>query len=175
MSSEPRWKSYRNPTPCFLDDQRIEKIARDIHDQISGESTTSLVSSVRRFGGKIIPVGSKGYTDTEDRSLVVHEPRNFEIYLPADMARREMNWRIAHELGHLFMHYALQREGGMTAPRYSLGRVDLEADLFADALLVPAGYAFSKNQGESLNTFELSQRYSVSYNTIERVRARHGF
>lgn len=140
-------QSYREPSPLYVKKSVVEDFAQEVAKTLQFQYTDDLFAFVERIGGKI-SVGTTGNEDTTSGSILINKNMRFQIFISPFTSIERDRFTIAHELGHLFLHYPKVRDQ-MTddevfrATRY----VDLtnqnqqvaerEANWFAAALLMP--------------------------------------
>ncbi|MFA5565088.1 MAG: ImmA/IrrE family metallo-endopeptidase [Acidimicrobiia bacterium] len=77
------------------------------------------------------------YTEEADpESLRIKDDGSFTVFLPINTSYRRDRFTIAHELGHLVLHYP-HAEETKAYRRYGQSRQETEANAFAGALLMP--------------------------------------
>jgi Zn-dependent peptidase ImmA (M78 family) len=141
---------YEKPSPCEFSREQIyeisEQIARDVAHYKSGED---IVSAVNRLGGEVVYQDFWEMEDTDSGSIQVEPDNSFRIFLPNHTSKQRDRFTIAHELGHFVLHYILPRSreqgqntamgDGLKATRFGSGQVEIEANWFAAAFLMPSG------------------------------------
>jgi Zn-dependent peptidase ImmA (M78 family) len=133
---------------------------------------------VARLGGRIhyknAPPG-----DAKPESMVVKSANDFTIYLPTMTSPARDRFTVAHELGHLFLHYprAIKEAPGatMVATRWvdesdpEQQRAEWEANWFAAAFLMPAAAFKEAFQNETPE--EVADTFGVSVQAV-MIRAK---
>lgn len=158
--------------PCFHSRESIETFSRSIAQRLNYSPGTSLTSVVRRLNGQIHYVAGQELARVLDRSLHVRGPADFDIYVEADALPWFAHYRIAHELGHYFLHYPDCDSSEMVAPRYSKGLAETEADWFADEFLMPSDLIKDEIRNPDMSIFQLSDKFGVSTRKLQD-RMRH--
>lgn len=157
--------------------------------------------AVNILGGKIIEKEDNEFEKKEEDSFYLIynkfegevrptdcEEKKFEIILPKDGDEKRKRFTIAHEIGHIMLHFywpdkkkwkkkCEQIERGETKGSMFRGernRVEYEANHFAACFLMPeelVTHSFNSEKKESKNIEEiikaLSIGYNVSYNAME--------
>ncbi|MET3899033.1 hypothetical protein ABIB57_002985 [Devosia sp. UYZn731] len=158
-SSGVQMEDFIPPEPTWAPKERVHAFAEAIAKQVSLEVGDPIVPLVARLGGHI------EYRDTPSNkypeSIIVREPNEFTIFLPTMTSVERDRFTIAHELGHLFLHFPVVRKKNphcmMMATRWvdetndSLKRTEWEANWFAAGLLMNAvkfREAFSSYDGD---------------------------
>jgi Zn-dependent peptidase ImmA (M78 family) len=133
---------------------------------------------VARLGGRIhyknVPPG-----EAKPESIVVKSSKNFTIFLPTMTSPTRDRFTIAHELGHLFLHYPrIAREhpnDWMVATRWvdeddpDQQRAEWEANWFAAAFLMPKDAFSQAYKSESLG--EVADTFGVGAQAA-KIRAK---
>jgi hypothetical protein len=124
------------------------------------------------LGGKI---SWKDFANDPDAgSIIVHGPRDFELFLPKHLAPTVDRFTIAHELGHYVLHFLWTNREAQDQPcpiyatRYGSDRAEREANWFALAFLLPEEeVAVEASRGKS--AAEIAASFGV---TTKLARAR---
>ena len=161
------------PEPCRAPKAAIQAAAESYAGQIDFEPGGSLLAVVESLGGKIL------YKDfmnpgSDAESIHVRAVSDFDIFVPHDTASVRDRFTIAHELGHLLLHYPVvcKNHGGhqveMKALRYlppnaseSLKRCEWEANWFAASFLMPSPN-FIENWNRLSSLSAIARHYQVS-------------
>lgn len=100
--------------------------------------------------------------DPSDRSesLHVRSKNDFVIVLPSNTSVVRDRFTIAHEIGHLILHYKASGEASFN--RYGRNRQEAEANAFAAALLMPAAQFAKAYADLDGNISAVADRFSVS-------------
>jgi Zn-dependent peptidase ImmA (M78 family) len=132
---------------------------------------------VAEIGGKI---SYDNPIDEDVPETIRVEPNSsFEIFLPSLTSAARDRFTVAHELGHLFLHFPLVQEEhpgkGMRATRWvdltdpDLERCEWEANWFSAAFLMPArDFEAAFN---SMSMPEIAAAFGVSQKAVE-IRAK---
>ena len=149
--------------PAGLDKATAEEYAEAVAEQAKHRPGDDVRRVVEKFGGRIV------YHDivdwpSEDGSIFVHDPNDFDVLLARYTGPVRDQFTIAHELGHYFLH-ARQGEVRIIAHRRGSGRREWEANWFAAALLMPSE-SFRKSCANGLNVNELAATFNVSRSAV---------
>jgi predicted transcriptional regulator len=183
-SDEKTWiraVTHFPPIPTNAPKASVHAFAEQVAERLGFGSGDPLEPLVSRLGGRIeyrTPVV------TEQRlpeSIVVESTRKFTIFVASITSQERDRFTIAHELGHLFLHYPIvaQHHPGavMAATRWVdetdkvQQRAEWEANWFAAAFLMPAPKfrAAYTECGGSIS--RLASRFGVSTPAAE-IRAK---
>lgn len=137
------------PKPVNATKASIHKFAERAAAALDFAPRDPIKGLVRRLGGEIVYRSAD--QDNPERlpeSIIVRSTKDFTIYLPTMTSRERDRFTIAHELGHLFLHYPLIAKANplsvMAATRWvdekdsEQQRAEWEANWFAAAFLMPA-------------------------------------
>lgn len=137
------------PIPTRASKAHIYAFAEHVAAQLGFRPGDSLESLVARLGGKIEYHHSSPMGGRTGESIVVRNMRDFTIYVPTTTSPQRDRFTIAHELGHLFLHFQMVQKAYpgavMSATRWVDAadpvqqRAEWEANWFAAAFLMPAG------------------------------------
>lgn len=159
MSKTP---DYVPPIPSRAFKPNISKFAEIQRERTGLKSGFDLIQLVKRNRGDIEYIG---FLDDEQTDAIIVEPDNsFTIRLSSHTGALRDNFTIAHELGHLLLHWPLVRKTnpgfGMRATRWvddtieALKRCEWEANWFASALLMPSeDFKKAFAEGTAADTF----------------------
>jgi predicted transcriptional regulator len=154
------------PKASNLPKENIEIIAEDLHAALKYDPEMSLPDFVRGIGGELDVIDV--WEDNEEHGALIAFPDgSFTINLAAHTSERRDRFTMAHELGHLFIHYLREKDlhaphASFRATRYGSNRVEWEANWFASAFLMPKDQfndVFSKYAG---NIFQVADHFKVS-------------
>lgn len=125
----------------------IEKFAENVAQALSFKPGASIEELVKSTGGKIV-IGSTGSEDFQSGSIIARALDDYTIYLSRNTSRLRDRFTIAHEIGHLTLHFPKLKEENpnaiMRATRWvdeadqAQKRAEWEANWFAAAFLMPA-------------------------------------
>lgn len=125
--------------------EQIENLSDFIRTKL--ESAVNKWSDKREFLDKavltlngVISVSSSPLgTDETGGSLIIYPDKKFEIFLSPFTSPLRDNFTIAHELGHLFLHYPFNNstKKPIRFTRYGSDLIEWQANRFAAAFLMP--------------------------------------
>lgn len=169
------------PIPTNAPKATIHGFAEQVAERLGFGPGDSMEPLVARLGGRVeyrAPIISQNRLP---ESIVVETPHKFTIYVASITSPERDRFTIAHELGHLFLHFPLvaqQHPGAvMAATRWVdetdkvQQRAEWEANWFAAAFLMPGSKfraAFAECSG---NLPRLASRFGVSSPAAE-IRAK---
>jgi Zn-dependent peptidase ImmA (M78 family) len=160
---------------------KVHELAEAAASRLRFEPGDAMEPLVVRLGGRIEYKTADTTSTRLPESIIVRAFNNFVIFLPSVTSVVRDRFTIAHELGHLFLHYPLvaHRHAGATmiATRWvdetneNLKRAEWEANWFAAAFLMPSG-AFSEFlHANNFSIHTAATKFAVSPKAAE-VRAR---
>lgn len=131
--------TVHEPIACGLSRNDIEAIAEEVAQHFGYHPGGSLRAFVERLGGTLAYETDASF---DASGSILMKPDRFKIGLPHHTGPLRDRFTIAHELGHLFLHYFgfgyHENEVTMVAQRYGSGQIETEANWFAAAFLMPA-------------------------------------
>lgn len=169
-----------NPVPTRLLKARVHSVAEDAAARLKFGPGDAMEPLVARLGGRIEYKTADINSEKLPESIVVKAINDFTIFLPSVTSVVRDRFTIAHELGHLFLHYPLVSAGRsgvvMIATRWvdetdkALQRAEWEANWFAAAFLMPSVVFQNifENSGRSIEITAV--RFGVSSKAAE-IRA----
>lgn len=129
------------PVPTGAAKRHIQKIAERVAESLDIRPGDLLTPIVTRLGGEIIRETGALQDGVAPASLKVQSLRDFIIYLPETTTPHRDRLILAHELGHLFLHFVHSTRSTpgalMVAPRWADDdqveqvKANMEADWFA--------------------------------------------
>ncbi len=138
--------SHHNPQPIGASKASVENFACDFADRIGFKPGDSIEALIERMGGELV-VGSSGHGDAESGSIVARELDDFTVYISRHTSLKRDRFTIAHELGHLLLHFGAIKKSDpnavMRATRHldskdpKQQKVEWEANWFAAGFLMP--------------------------------------
>jgi hypothetical protein len=159
------------PVPTHVSKDRIHAFAEHIADQLKIFIGDLLETHVARLGGRMAYHDSPGPGREPPPSIFVRGLRDFTIYVPTMTSATRDRFSIAHELGHLFLHFPMVQKASpgsaMRATRWvdrndpEQQRAEWEANWFAAAFLMPAAQ-FREVCGTRASLSEIAKRCGVS-------------
>ncbi len=156
---------------------KIEERAEALLDEHFGSSPEVPVDVqhlVSELGGRI---EVRFDASLEPESLYIDGKGGFTVFVARNTSLARDRFTIAHELGHLLLHHD-PASGSASFRRYGRSRSETEANVFAGALLMPAGQfrqAWSDSDGDlaSLRSSGWIRRLWIScYGSSGGARAR---
>lgn len=137
---------YRDPIPSRASRESIFSFAEEQREKTGLKNGFDLAKLVRKNNGEISYIN---YLDEDQTDAIIVKPDgSFTIRLSAHTGALRDNFTIAHEIGHLLLHWPMVKatgdEYGMRATRRidnsneDLRRCEWEANWFASAFLMPA-------------------------------------
>jgi len=161
------------PSPTYLDKSKVEDLAQRFSEVLGFRPGDDIRGVVAKLGGEVV-FGSTGHEDIESGSLIARSRNDFRIFLSALTSFERDRFTIAHEIGHLILHWdvtqkknpgAIMRATRFIDPSSEIQkRAEWEANWFAAELLMP-----KKDFIESLpsDITELQRKYDVSAAAIQ--------
>jgi Zn-dependent peptidase ImmA (M78 family) len=158
--------SYLPPIPSMVSKPNVWAFAEKQRRKVGLTNGFELPELVSRNGGVIKDIG---FFDEDQTDAIIVDPDNsFVIHLSSETGALRDNFTVAHELGHLLMHWPKVRKAhegdGMRATRWvdedntSLIRCEWEANWFASAFLMPEGeFRKAYSKGVASETFGVTQ------------------
>lgn len=164
--------------PSGLSRAVISNYAEDMAKSLSYRTGDPLDLLISDLGGKL-SYSPKVFTGTGDaESIIVRAEDDFDIVLGTMTSPGRDRFTMAHELGHLFVHYPLFRERHpgrvMSAQRWvddtdaDQQRAEWEANWFSSAFLMPA--AEFREAAGNLDDTGLARKFGVSLTCVQTRR-----
>ncbi|AUQ55713.1 ImmA/IrrE family metallo-endopeptidase [Phaeobacter inhibens] len=139
--------NFYAPKPLGASKAGVERFAEDLAKQIGFGPGDSIEELVQRVGGKLV-VGTSGFGDEDSGSIIARETDDFDIFVSRHTSLKRDRFTIAHELGHLLLHFKAIKEADPSAVMRATRNVDphdsdqqraeWEANWFAAAFLMPS-------------------------------------
>lgn len=136
------------PQPTRLMKAKVHSVAEDVAARLKFKVGDAIEPLVVKLGGRIEYKTAEIVEGNLPEAIIVRAMDDFTIFLPSVTSLVRDRFTIAHELGHLFLHYPLvsarQHGAVMVATRWvnkddpDLIRTEWEANWFAAAFLMPA-------------------------------------
>lgn len=140
----------------------IEEIAQIVRNNLGLSIPIDMIRVVEQLGGKCVPIATTDY----DAKIQTTSDNGFEIRYAENQSMERIQFSIAHELGHLFLHI-LQSDGRLNPESaYYRGKentrtsAELEANEFAASLLMPK---------DEFTQFCMAERSSTNDVDLKRV------
>jgi hypothetical protein len=166
-----------HPVPLNASRASIQSEADKVRRSLGYKPGDDLAAVVQSLGGRIAYRSFWDALTSEDGSIVIRAPGEFEIFLSDATSPRRDRFTIAHELGHYFLHYPRQRGSippgaVMIGRRSATGREETEAHWFAAEFLMPSA-DFTKAWRESRRSLAtVATLFDVSTHAAQvRVRS----
>lgn len=169
------------PVPTNVSKALVHHFAEQVASKLSFEPGDPIEPLVVRLGGRIEYKNPVGFEDNRlPESIIVRAQSNFTIFVPSITSQARDRFTIAHELGHLFLHYPMlaKSQPGITmvATRWVDNadpvqqRAEWEANWFAAAFLMPTE-VFREAFIELRDIGAVAKRFAVSPSAAE-IRAK---
>lgn len=157
--------TFMQPVATGKSKAEVSLIAEAYAARVGFQPGDRLEPLIERLGGRVTYM--KAFENIEeDGSLLVWNPRDFEIKLSAFTGAERDRFTLAHELGHFVLHSG---EGArcIRAARFGSDRVEWEANWFAAAFLMPEQDFRATCYHYSGNPQLIASRYMVSPKAVE--------
>ncbi|MGU3358929.1 ImmA/IrrE family metallo-endopeptidase [Methylobacterium sp. M6A4_1b] len=169
-----------DPIPTRLLKAKVYSVAEDAAARLKFKAGDAMEPLVVRLGGRIEYKTAEVTADKLPESIIVRSMSDFTIFLPSVTSAVRDRFTIAHELGHLFLHYPLVSSSApgtvMVATRWvnesneALQRAEWEANWFAAAFLMPAAEFKQVYEARGRSSDATSIHFGVSPKAAE-IRA----
>lgn len=163
------------PVPTNASRAAVSSFAEQLAEKLSFRPGDSIQEIVSRLGGTIEYRNAISYGSEKPDSIVIRDYGDFTIFLGTMTSQERDRFTIAHELGHLFLHYPLALEASpglsMRATRWvdesdsAQRRAEWEANWFAAAFLMPEK-AFAEACMTNPDLIHLASLFEVSVSAI---------
>lgn len=168
------------PVPTRMLKAKVHSFAESVAARLNFKHSDAIEPLVVRLGGRVEYKTADLTSDKLPESIIVRSLNDFTIFLPSITSVVRDRFTIAHELGHLFLHYPLAAAGRndavMIATRWvddsneALQRAEWEANWFAAAFLMPSE-DFTLAYKVNLNDLDITaMQFGVSAKAAE-IRA----
>ena len=139
------------------------------HEIYDEDGRADVVELLAALGGRVVvDDDARGRSPA---SMTVRNMDDFTVLVPWNTSVVRDRFTIAHELGHLLLHYDELNDEQQVFYRYGRSAIETEANIFAAALLMPEE-AFRRVFTECGDDFRcIAKRFDVSRTTAE-IRAR---
>jgi hypothetical protein len=176
------------PIPCRATKAAIQSAVERYAVRIGFRPGGDISATVESLGGRIIYrdffIGAPGSCP---ESIHVRAADDFDIFVPHETTVSRDRFTIAHELGHLFLHYPAVRlrysnvlPVEMAATRYlpdaaseEIKRCEWEANWFAAAFLMPST-AFKDACSQEGDIGVIARRFLVSPSAVRNRKSSLG-
>lgn len=172
------------PIPTKASKARVHEFAEHVASEVGFTPGAPLEPIVAKLGGTIVFGGTPHAASGVQESISVKASGDFVIYLPTTTSPQRDRFTIAHELGHLFLHFPMVQKSapntGMAATRWvdpddkEQQRAEWEANWFAAGFLMPEApfkMRWASRDAAFTRTMSLAAFFDVSEQAIE-VRAK---
>lgn len=135
--------TYKTPQPCGLNKASIAHLAEKCASKVGYSAGCDLESLVAKLGGKLEYQDFWELENSDSGSITVEPDSSFTVYLANHTSTTRDRFTVAHELGHLVLHYLLPKatdpdgNWGLKAARFGTGITEFEANQFAACFLMP--------------------------------------
>jgi len=167
-----------NPEPIMASRDKIWEFAENVATKLSFSSGAPIEPFVFHLGGRIVYKNAISGAPAPE-SIEIRTRNDFTIYLPTLTSPARDRFTIAHELGHLFLHYlaAMKRNKDIIMVAYrwvdandpQQQRAEWEANWFAAAFLMPQEKFKSAFDAKDIN--DVAQLFAVTVHAAN-VRAK---
>ncbi|WP_293448883.1 ImmA/IrrE family metallo-endopeptidase [Planktotalea sp.] len=151
---------YEAPMAIGASKTAVDKFAENVATRLKFNPSDSIEGLIERSGGKLV-VGSSGHGDIDSGSIIARAVDDYVIYISCYTSLKRERFTIAHELGHLLLHFGKIKNANPEAVMRATRNVDpndkkqqkaeWKANWFAAGFLMPR-QAFSnayENKGLS--------------------------
>lgn len=169
---------YTHPEASHNNKTHIFKLAELVNDALEFQAGDDIINIVHHLGGEIEVTNTLLSDPEKSGSLYVDDQDDFKIILPSHTSTRRDRFTIAHELGHLFLHYTWQKRHEDEARKYMFAlrkeseRVEWEANWFAAAFLMPSEKFQEIYMAEEGDINSIAEIFDVS-NQAAEIRAKN--
>lgn len=167
------------PSPLGARKTAVFSFAEDVARHVKYEAGEDMRAFVSRLGGRISFHEDVRPEDDLPESIVVQPDGDFQIFLPTVTTMERDRFTIAHELGHLFLHFPKVKRDHPGCPMVATRKIEpgdqtqqraeWEANWFAAAFLMPA-QSFREYYAKH-GTVRTTAKFGVSQSAAE-VRAK---
>lgn len=168
--------SFIKPSPLGASKAAVSNFAEEVARHVNYVIGENMRAFVARLGGRISFHDEVRPDDDFPESIVVQPDGKFQIFLPTVTTEERDRFTIAHELGHLFLHFPKVKRDNPGCAMAATRRVDpadavqkraeWEANWFAAAFLMPQ-QTFREAHDASPNAALLAGRFGVSQKAAE--------
>lgn len=159
---------YSPPVSCGLSKKEVHAVAEQAAKLFEYTPGSELHPIVEKLGGEIRVVAGHELYETQDGSITIDDDGSFIINLANDVGYSRQRFTIAHELGHLVLHYVMAAKSEpLQANRYGTGRTEWEANWFASAFLMPEAEIKESYYRHSGNISNIAFDFDVSHAAAE--------
>lgn len=167
--------NYLDPKPFGQSQRYIADLAKDVATNTEYAPGNDLIAFVEKVGGRVIYQELRELNKSDSASILVEPDARFVITLPNHTTAKRDRFTIAHEIGHLVLHFLLNKtradDEGLAASRYGSGQVEYEANWFAASFLMPEE-RFRQSLIDNAGSLESVANYFDVSSTAAAVRAK---
>jgi Zn-dependent peptidase ImmA (M78 family) len=148
MGPELMAELEHDPIPTGVAKPVVHRFAEDCAAKLGFAPGDAIKPLVSRLGGRVEYKAAIGSDSKIPESIVVRSRKEFTIFVSSMTSQERDRFTIAHELGHLFLHYPMVEKkfpgGIMVATRWvdesnaDQQRAEWEANWFAAGFLMPS-------------------------------------
>jgi predicted transcriptional regulator len=159
---------YESPKPCGLSKDAIWQVAERFAETVNYAPAADLEKVLAGLKGKLEYQDFWKLDDGDSGAITIESDKSFTIFVANHTSIARDRFTIAHELGHLVLHYLLPRSSGqyeaigMKAARSGNGLTEIEANQFAGAFLMPANLFMKKFETAKRDIVETADYFGVS-------------
>lgn len=187
METQKPCSSLLPPVPTHASKKDIGLFAEHVRKFFRDKKIDDLRAMVAALGGNIRVDENVAPDSDIPESIIVRDKNDFDIFLSSLTTFKRDRFTIAHELGHLFLHYPMvlgqcpsEEKPKMRATRWvdendkDLLRTEWEANWFAASFLMPeqAFHEQWKELGGSSNISFIAEAFGVT-DAAARIRAKN--
>ncbi|XAZ23423.1 ImmA/IrrE family metallo-endopeptidase [Sinorhizobium sp. B11] len=169
-------------SPTRASKDRIHSFAETIAQQLGFGPGDDVEPLIRRLGGRIEVKNPLNYPGQFPESIVIRASTDFTIFVPSLTSVERDRFTIAHELGHLALHYPAFSQKYPNTPMVATRWVDetdqdqrraeWEANWFAGGFLMNGGIFRDAYNEYNKNLALVALRFGVSKQAAE-IRAKN--
>lgn len=169
-------------SPTRASKDQIHSFAENIAQQLNFGPGDDIDPLIRRLGGRIEVRNPLNYAGQYPESIVVRSATDFTIFVPSLTSVERDRFTIAHELGHLALHYPAFRQQypgrPMVATRWvdendqDQKRAEWEANWFAGGFLMNGNLFRNVFLAHERNIALVALQFGVSKSAAE-IRAKN--
>lgn len=173
--------TYRTPQPSKLSKESISHLAEKFSARVGYEAGCDLESLILKLGGKLEYQDFWELEESDSGSITVEPDNSFTVYLANHTSIARDRFTVAHELGHLVLHFLLPKatdptgDWGLKASRFGTGITETEANQFAASFLMPEKQFREVHERFGCDIVETADYFGVSFSAASVRAAALGF
>ena len=154
--------------------QAIESLADSIRTQLNVSTPVNMQKVIENLNGELLPIT---FDDSTISGKIQKKGNSFEISYNAEQSPHRIDFTIAHELGHLFLHmgYLIDPDKWNSineycdSPKYRQGysEEEYEANQFAGAFLMPKDefrtFVLDNSKDHKIKIKKIAEHFGVSF------------